>query len=313
MINPNFQTIIAKNRPFTASTTIRNYMCCLKNISAHTAIDFNTPEDFITHYDDVMKYLLTMDPNNRKTKIASIVVLIDDKFHQHSDLLAETINNYRCEMFESKKAVEAQDRKQTKNDKELKNHITWDEVKKVYDSLKKQTDPLWEIDLNKQQFFLLQDFVLLSCYMLINPRRSKDYVEFRIRNVDKNIEAKQNYMEASKTRRKKSYFIFNTYKNSNHLGQQQVEIPITLKKIIQKWMEKNPFDFLLVNNKYQQITQSKLTMILNKIFKANIGSSALRHIFLTHNFHDVSLEELEKVTYNMGSRGVTRTLKYVKN
>jgi len=52
--------------------------------------------------------------------------------------------------------------------------------------------------------------------------------------------------------------------------------------------------------------------MLNNIFNKNIGSSLLRHIYLTHKYGDVDLEEMEKTTHEMGNSEIERTLKYVK-
>ena len=80
-----------------------------------------------------------------------------------------------------------------------------------------------------------------------------------------------------------------------------------------KWMDKNPHDYLLLGSKgASKITQPKLNLYLNNIFGKNIGSSMLRHIYLTEKYSDVDLEELQETTESMGNSLIDRTLKYVR-
>jgi hypothetical protein len=78
-------------------------------------------------------------------------------------------------------------------------------------------------------------------------------------------------------------------------------------------MEKNPHDYLILGSKGNtKITQPKLNLYLNNIFGKNIGSSMLRHIYLTEKYSDVDLEELQATTEAIGNSLIDRTLKYVK-
>ena len=62
----------------------------------------------------------------------------------------------------------------------------------------------------------------------------------------------------------------------------------------------------------KKITQVRINQILSDIFHPkNIGSSMLRHIYLTEKFGNVNLENIEDVTEQMGNSQITRTLKYV--
>jgi len=305
--------IMMKNRPSLATSTLKTYVSCLNNIALATKLDIENASDFETHFDKIMEYLMTLKPNIRKTKIASVIVLMDDKHTEHSKKLDEIIEKYRLQMFSDADEVDKQETNQKLSKKQEENFITWDEVLKIYKDLKAETTPLWKMEkLSPRQFSLLQSFVLLSCYVLIEPRRSKDYCEFKIRNYDdKHTDSKDNYMAVT-TKKKPAFFIFNNYKNSKRLGTQKIEIPKELKDIILKWTEKNPNDFLLVNSKNGKMGQEKITVILNRIFKKEISSSMLRHIYLTHKFGNVNLKDLEETAKNMGNSQISRILKYVK-
>ena len=46
-------------------------------------------------------------------------------------------------------------------------------------------------------------------------------------------------------------------------------------------------------NRYNKITQQKITFMLNRIFGKNISTSMLRHIFLSFKFGDIDLKQLQ--------------------
>jgi hypothetical protein len=136
-----------------------------------------------------------------------------------------------------------------------------------------------------------------------------DYTEFKLRNFDKE---KDNYMITT-GKKKIPFLVFNAYKNANKIGQQKLQISNQLRNIIQKWSDKNPHDYLIVGSKgTDKITQPKLNLYLNNIFGKNIGSSMLRHIYLTEKYSDVDLEELQADTAALGNSLIDRTLKYVR-
>ncbi len=304
--------IIQKNRPNISASTIKTYISCINNIAKGSKVDIKSPKDFITNFEPIMEFLMTMKPNIRKTKIASLIVYIDDKHNDHSDILDETLDKYRKQMWNDVKVVKKEDESQELTDSQKENFIPWEEVETVYKNLKDETKSLWKIkDLSPRQFSLLQDFVLLSCYVLIQPRRSKDYSDFKIRNFDdKTLKSKDNYMVVPKGRNAR--FVFNSYKNSKKLGPQEEDIPKELKLIITKWTNINPNDYLIVNNKGTQVHQEGIAKYLNRIFKKNISSSMLRHIWLTHKFGDINLEELTESAGAMGNSDISTILKYVQ-
>lgn len=309
-MSAEFKIIIKKHRPKILDSTMKTYLCCLKTIAKKTKLDLKSPEDFIDKQKEIMEYLSTLNPNPRKTKLSAIVVLLDDRKESQPKELADTLTMYRKQMNSDAEEVDAQDSKQELNEKQEKNWLSWDEVLRIYDELEQDTKYLWKKEhLTKRQFWLLQDYVLLSCYVLISPRRSQDYVSFKIRDYDESIESKDNYMLKGHT----NYFIFNNFKNAKKLKQERVEIPYKLRNIITKWMKHNPYDTLLINQRHGPVNQTIITKTLNRIFDdKKISSSMLRHIWLTHKYGDIDLEDLEQTANDMGNNQISRILKYVK-
>jgi hypothetical protein len=130
--------------------------------------------------------------------------------------------------------------------------------------------------------------------LYIKPRRSKDFVDFKIRNVDKETD---NYMDKNK-------FVFNSYKTAKTYGKQEVDIPVQLRNIITKWSKINPTDYLLFDANMNKLSSVKLNQRLNRIFDGKkVGVNQLRHTYLTDKFGDTirKKKELADTMEDMGS------------
>lgn len=299
---------ILKNRPNLTQSSVKTYMCNISKTARDIGITIDTTDDIIKHHKEILDNLMTYRPNIRKTKLSAFIVALDEKENTPKET-AEIIDDLRKQLYFDADETEKREEKQKLTKSQEENFITWEEVMKVYDNLRTEAEPLFKIEYpNKKQFNKLQDFVLLSMYVLIPPRRSMDYTQFKIRNPD--LE-KDNYM-VTKGKKKEATLIFNAYKNSKRLGRQEIKISNQLRNIINKWITKNKHDYLIVNNNGKNVEQPKINLILNNIFGKNIGSSMLRHIFLTQKYGDVDLIDIKNTTEAMGNSEIDRTLKYVR-
>ena len=61
----------------------------------------------------------------------------------------------------------------------------------------------------------------------------------------------------------------------------------------------NPTEYLLFDNRFNQLTSSKITKILNRIFGQNVSSSMLRHIFITNEYNSTSTKSVEDTMLDM--------------
>lgn len=315
--NQHFKDIILKNRPLLGTNTVKTYMASIRKIQNTVKVPADTIEDLIKNHKEISEQLAeSSTPMVRKSKISVIITILDDKHEKHSEELDNALKYYRREMANDAAAVDKRENKQELSDKQKENLITQDEVMKIYNQLKAEATPLMKKSLlTRTQFETLQNFVLLSMYVLIPPRRSQDYADFKIRNFDETSNSTDNYMvNFSKNKRKGlSTFVFNSYKNSKRLGRQLVEnIPKTLERIIDMWKTFNKSDYLLINQNGKQVSQSRIAVMLNDIFGGrNISSSMLRHIYLTDKYQGVDLQEMTDTANAMGQTDIRRTLKYV--
>jgi hypothetical protein len=302
----NFEQIIKANRPNISQSSVKTYLSNIKSVSKSIGKPLYTIADIVANEEPIYEYLDKQKINVRKTKMSAFVVLLD-KGHDKNDADTDKVlKRFRKRITEDGVTYDKREEKQILSESQKQNYISWPEVLRVYSNLKTQAEPLFKLErLNIGQFKTLQSYVLLSVYVLIPPRRSMDYADFKIRNIDKESD---NYMTIDK---RKASFVFNKYKNASRLGRQTVEIPNSLKLIVTKWIKKNPYDWLIVNQKGNHITQAKINDILNDIFGKRIGSSMLRHIYITDKYGHVDLKDLRDTTEAMGSSDIDRTLKYV--
>ena len=310
------ETIILKNRPNLAQSSVKTYMCSLRRIMKDTGIELKSPEDFIKNVDIILEKAMKYTPIVRKSRLASILVLLDDKedIDDKGDYgnkdKNDTIKRIRVVMMKDAKTVDEEETKQELTEKQKENFLPQDEIINIYEVLKEQATPLFKLNqLNKKQFETMQLYVLLSLYVLIPPRRTMDYTHFKIRNINPEV---HNFFLAPKKKKELGSFVFNQYKNSNKLGAQVIErIPKELEKIIEKWKQFNKSDYLLVNNVGKQVAGSRIAVMLNDLFGKKISTSMLRHIYLTNKFGNINLKDLKDTAQEMGSSGLERMLKYV--
>ena len=94
----NVKSIIEKNRPTLSTFSVHAYISSLNTIAKALNLHL-TIDSFVSKYKEIRNYLDTLKLNNRKSKIAAIVVLLDDSSKKHSEVLTE----YRKKMMEDVK------------------------------------------------------------------------------------------------------------------------------------------------------------------------------------------------------------------
>jgi integrase len=216
-------------------------------------------------------------------------------------------------MMSLHKQHEEKNSEQEMSESQKENYLEWDKVMNIYERLKKVATPLFKLDpktVNADVKDILVHFVLLSLYVLIPPRRSLDYVAMKIRNFDTSENSKDNYF-VDKTKKEKPHFIFNTYKNASRLGKQIIAVPPPLLTVLKNWMKFNDSDFLIPNKKGERIQDNKITIMLNDIFKRNLGPSLLRHSYITKHFGNVNLKEMQLQATALGQSNIGTMLSYV--
>jgi len=284
---------VEAKRPSLSKSSVTTYTSILNSLFNKVFEGKVDPKKF-DETDKVLKYLKDIPANRRKTILSALVVITDAK--PYRDLMLEDVRNYNKEIH-----------KQEKTETQKQNWVDGTQVKGVLDGLKKDADLLYKKSaLKPSDLQHIQNFIIMSLLggVFIPPRRSKDYVDFKIKEVDRD---KDNYLEKSK-------MYFNSYKTAKTYGQQVVDVPKPLVSILKKWISVNPTPYLLFDSNMNKLTSVKLNQRLNKIFdERHISVNALRHSFLTDKYEahsKVDKELADDMTAMGSSKGMAET--YIK-
>jgi len=282
---------LKEKRPNLHAKSVKTYVSLLKNIMKN--MNYENVEDLDTNPEKVIEFLKEKydNLNGIKTRLSSLFVITNNKAY-HTDMMTN-IEKYNTET-----------NKQEKNEKQKENWMTAEQIETIYDHMETNIKPLWKKkDLSIKELMKIQDFVILSLFTLIPPRRSLDYVEFKINNIDTN---KDNYIKGNS-------LVFNTYKTSTQKGQQTIKIPKELKSLLTKYIKliSDKSDYLLFNNKIEQLSIPNFTLRLNKIFGKKVSVNMLRHIYLSEKHAD-NLKEMKQDFADMGS-SLKQSNTYIKN
>jgi len=281
----NIKEYIHSKRPTLSKSSITTYSSILKSLYNKVFNDDKVDlEKFDKNVDKVLAYLKDMPPNRRKTILSSLVIITDKK--PYRDLMLEDVRDYNKEIH-----------KQEKTPEQEASWVETNQVKEIFDELKKNADLLYKKkQLTPSDLQQIQNFIIIALLggIYIPPRRSKDYVDFIIKSPDT---ATDNYLLKKK-------MIFNSYKTAKTYGQQSVDIPPQLNSILNKWIKINPTKYLLFDAKMDKLSNVKLNQRLNKIFgEKKVGVNQLRHTFLTNKFgHTIEQKNsVNNIMTEMGS------------
>jgi len=291
---PDLKEYIKDKRPTLSASSITTYNSILRNLykKVFGAGEIETKK--FEETDKILAHLKEVPPNKRKTILSALVIITDDK--KYRDLMLEDIKEYNHDIG-----------KQEKSESQKENWVAGGDIKTLWDNLKRNTDLIYKKShLTPNDLQQIQSYIIVSLLggVFVPPRRSKDLVDWKIKNVDK---SKDNYLD-------KSSIHYNSYKTAKCYGEQVVQIPTALKNIITKWIKVNPTDFLLFDTNMNPLTSVKLNQRLNKLFDGKkVGVNALRHTYLTDKYAD-TMEQKKKIDKDMTEMGSSANMltTYVK-
>ena len=288
------KSYIKEKRDSLSASSITTYASILKNLYKRIFGDEDYDMSKFSDSKKVLDFLKDLPPNKRKTILSALVIITDKKAYR--DLMLEDVRDYNKEIS-----------KQMKSDTQEENWISQDVISDLIKEQKQNATLLYKKkQLTPSDLQQIQGYVILSLLAgtYIPPRRSKDYTDFKIRNIDKDDD---NYILKGK-------MIFNSYKTSKTYGRQEVDIPTPLKTILNKWIKVNPTEYLLFDSNFKPLSSVKLNQRLNKLFYGKkISVNMLRHFFLTDEF-GATISQKKKVADTMEDMGSSSNMlsTYVK-
>jgi integrase len=278
--------LIIKNKPNISKSSIATYLSILKNLYINIFKDDKFDLDNFDKTDKILHSLKDLEPNKRKTILAALVVITDNK-------------KYRDQMLKDIEEYKSNESKQIKSEKQTDSWLDTSEIDEIYNNMEKVVKHLYKKkELSMTDLQEIQNYIILCVLSgkFIPPRRSKDYVDFKIKDTD---HEKDNYIE-------KKTMIFNSYKTAKTYQRQELSIPPELLKILNKWIKVNPTEYLFFDSNSKKLSNVKLTQRLNKIFGKKASVNQLRHTYLSNKYQD-TIKQNKEMEDDMKAMGSSRS------
>lgn len=276
----------------------------------------NITESKYTSYLNLLKKKFNMDINSENITYELIIeTLKNESMSTKKNFLSSIkwhfteINNDKYYLLNEKISKEIniiiQQTKTIENKNELKNNqkknfISWEEIISIHNNLK--------LNINKSKKHHKQ-FVILSIFSCIPPRRILDYSLMKIAKTETDLDLNFNYYIQDK-----KLLIFNFYKTKKTYGQQKFYIGDNeLSSILDEYINKYKISDSLLNYTNEALMKA-LPSVFPKHLNKTISCSILRHSIITYYNQTNMLEtveEREKLAAEM-AHSVTLQLQYYK-
>jgi hypothetical protein len=213
-----------------SESSIKLYIRNLEKLNGGELKDFK----FLNKVETVNEILKGYKDNTKRSILISIVSILgccpDDK------KIVKLRKTYYDMMLKKNDEIK-ENATDEPTEEQKKNWISWEDVKKRFDELKKEVEESTNntVVLSKPSYETLLYFMILALYVIAQPRRNKDYQYMNVvyKNTDK-LPNDKNYLSYSENK-----FIFNVYKTSKKYGQKVEDINEELKKVIDLYLKFN--------------------------------------------------------------------------
>lgn len=271
---------------------------------------------FLKNRETIDKVIAEYAENTQKAILTAIVSVLS--LYKDKPTYKKVYADYYQKMLDKVKDMkETSGDTSKKTEKEKDNWIEWKEVQQKHKELGEEVSKFVSTkNITPEQFATLLHWVVLSLYTEVQPRRNQDYLDMYVVKKwnDGTHLADKNYLDLATQQ-----FIFNKFKTFKTYGQQKIAIPESLMCVIQLYLKHHPlvkgnktktteFKFLVFPDGSPLNAPNAITRILNKVFNKKIGSSMLRHIFLSSKY---DIKEMETDASAMG-HSVEEQKKYLR-
>ena len=286
-----------------SASTIKTYMNRLRKLNNDknpTSLKFLRDIDNVKQYFEDKHFTVA----SKKSFIGSIVSVLKASSKKIDN---DAVEKYKNFLSKEELASISNDKK---TQKQKDNWLSWDEVLEIKKKLKqKAVISSQEDQVNKNEYNTLLDNLVLSFYVNMPPRRSKDFAIMKIQQPNEELNDTDNYLTLE------NYLVFNDYKTDKKYGKQEIDINKNAELmedlnlyLMHRKEQENEYNLLLKFNgrKFNEIND--ITRILNNIFKKNVSVNMLRAIYITDKFAE-NKNEMEDVASDMGhSVGIQQSI-----
>lgn len=270
--------LIKAKRPNLKDNSLRSYLTTLRILNDNKAIE---NLNFIKKTDVIMDKINEFKLPTQRNKLTSLLVVLTAFNKAEFD---EAEEFYRKELENRNKEYNSYIATHSKSDKQEKNWVQLDELKKIMNQYKKDA-------IANPTKKTVQKYLISALYLLQPPKRLV-YSDMKVIDSRKENDGTTNYL--LNLGRNKKYFILNTYKTIDKHGKKEILIPKDINSIINMWLKVNDTENFLLNSKGVGMTSNGLGKYIKMLFKSTgkqITVNLLRNIFVSEN---VDLDVLKK-------------------
>ena len=305
-----------KEKKKLSDASIEVYLRNLKKLNDNKPLE-DASFKFLENSESIIKKLDSFKETTKRNYLISIVSILS--LYQSNEKIKALHDTYHALMMTKKAEIQEVQSTGSKSDTQAQNWVDWDSVKEQHKLLGEKVEAFYKKKtIPPEDFLTLTAYMILSLYVLIPPRRNKDFCLMRV--VDNFVPDETtnnfNYYDINKKK-----FIFNNYKTSKKYGRYDIQIPRPLQLVINKYLKHRAYKFPLDDNHNKPFLikpdgkaldkSNDITKTLNKVFGKAIGSSMLRHIFLTDKYSTVF--KTAKIDAEMMAHSGTEQKKYIKD
>lgn len=227
--------------------------------------------------------------------VVSVLTLFKDKAAYKS------LHRYYSDKLEALSKENREKDTSVKTDKQEKNWMTWKQIQDIKEDLAKKVNEMKNKKaLTAHEYDTLLQAVILGLYTDLPPRRNQDYQQMVVcKKWSDDKEKDVNYLDLNGKK-----FVFNVYKTAKTHGQQTSTIPNDLMELFKVFFKHHPnhspskdFRFLVYGDGSPFTAVNAITRILNRVFGKNVGTTMLRHIYLSDKY---DVNEMKKDAEAMG-------------
>ena len=277
---------LKEKRESLSASSINTYSSVLRGMHKEIFGTSDVDKDNLTKSHVLLDAMKDWPIPRKKTILSALVVITSGKPQEQ----------YRKEMMDSLEKYRNEISGNEMTDRQRDNWVTKEEIEKTLKQKEKEAKLILKKenrtnrDLQSFQDYLL---LVLTSGVYFPPRRSLDWLAFKIRNINDN----DNYMDKDK-------LIFNKYKTAKSYGQQVVKVPRKVINAIKSYISILPEDreYLLSDSTgrplYRENEASgsvKVNQRISRMFPGKkVGVNSMRHTNLSEKFGDL-VEERKRV------------------
>jgi len=262
---------------------------------------------FLCKMDAIMEQIARYKPNTQRAVLISIVS-VRNSVKGLPKSATKVTNKYYEILKAIKRKADEETSQNTKTETQKENWLSWDEVEGKMQALVKNA--MEDGGRSVSSMNKLLDALVLGLYVYMRPRRNKDYIDMVVVPNERPGLGDVNLLVLNSQE-----FVFKNYKTATTYGEQRFKIPDELMAIITRYLHARGIEFkepaatkrpktpkteqrftpepFLVQANGKPFNNNGITRILNRVFGGRVGSSMLRHIYLSGKYGNI-LEEQKK-------------------